>query len=97
MVEVHRKIKALRDSGRYVDKFSIFGSARFPLLVSYWRAILGFDDECGYSLGGLIVRVVVQRLFLESSVDCVQPCNFTTFASPAIGIPKYETILPVSK
>ena len=33
VVEVHSKIKALRDSGRYVDKFSILGSARLPLLV----------------------------------------------------------------
>ena len=59
--------------------------------------MLDFDNECRYSLGGLIARVVVQRLFLESFFDGVQPCNFTTFASPAIGIPKYETILPVSK
>ncbi|GAA5957391.1 hypothetical protein JCM21900_006886 [Sporobolomyces salmonicolor] len=47
----------------------------------------------GYSLGGLVARYVLGLLDSRtpSFFDSVRPVNFTTFASPAIGIPKYET------
>ncbi|GAA5992019.1 hypothetical protein JCM5350_006251 [Sporobolomyces pararoseus] len=47
----------------------------------------------GYSLGGLVARYVLGLLDSRtpSFFDSVEPVNFTTFASPAIGIPKYET------
>ncbi|KAL8286209.1 hypothetical protein RQP46_004697 [Phenoliferia psychrophenolica] len=46
----------------------------------------------GYSLGGLVARYALG--LLESRTPSffaeVRPVNFTTFASPAIGIPKYD-------
>lgn len=47
----------------------------------------------GYSLGGLVARYVLGLLDSRSPsfFDEVTPVNFTTFASPAIGIPRYET------
>ncbi|GAA5899247.1 lipase ROG1 family protein [Sporobolomyces salmoneus] len=47
----------------------------------------------GYSLGGLVARYVLGLLDSRSPsfFDAVEPVNFTTFASPAIGIPSYET------
>ncbi|GAA5865090.1 hypothetical protein JCM1840_005736 [Sporobolomyces johnsonii] len=47
----------------------------------------------GYSLGGLVARYVLGLLDSRtpSFFEAVRPVNFTTFASPAIGIPKYET------
>ncbi|ORY90238.1 putative serine esterase-domain-containing protein [Leucosporidium creatinivorum] len=47
----------------------------------------------GYSLGGLVARYVLG--LLESRTPSffadVRPVNFTTFASPAIGIPRYDS------
>lgn len=48
----------------------------------------------GYSLGGLIARMVVQKLKAAKFFDHVQPCNFATFASPAIGIPLLSGVIP---
>ncbi|GAA6018232.1 hypothetical protein JCM11491_005642 [Sporobolomyces phaffii] len=47
----------------------------------------------GYSLGGLVARYVLGLLDSRtpSFFDHVRPVNFATFASPAIGIPSYET------
>lgn len=47
----------------------------------------------GYSLGGLIARFVLGLLDSRqpSFFDQVEPVHFATFASPAIGIPHYET------
>ncbi|KAK4049604.1 hypothetical protein OIO90_005363 [Microbotryomycetes sp. JL221] len=47
----------------------------------------------GYSLGGLVARYVLGLLESRQPsffVD-VKPVNFTTFASPAIGIPSYQS------
>ena len=45
----------------------------------------------GYSLGGLIARFAIGLLYSRSPsfFEVVEPCNFTTFASPAIGIPRF--------
>ncbi|GAA5981084.1 hypothetical protein JCM10908_003978 [Rhodotorula pacifica] len=47
----------------------------------------------GYSLGGLIARFVLGLLDSRqpSFFKDVEPVHFATFASPAIGIPQYET------
>lgn len=55
----------------------------------------------GYSLGGLIARYLLgmleSRQAADSSssssyFDAVEPVNFTTFASPAIGIPQFPNL-----
>lgn len=43
----------------------------------------------GYSLGGLIARYVVGILHQKRFFDSVQPMNFTTVATPHIGIVRY--------
>ncbi|BGO98988.1 hypothetical protein NBRC10513v2_000090 [Rhodotorula toruloides] len=47
----------------------------------------------GYSLGGLVARYVLGLLDSRtpSFFSVVQPINFTTFASPWIGIPAYDS------
>lgn len=49
----------------------------------------------GYSLGGLIARAVLGALEARqpSFFDTIEPVNFTTFASPAVGIPQFPTYL----
>lgn len=49
----------------------------------------------GYSLGGLIARFVLGALESRtpSFFDAVEPVNFTTFASPAIGVPEFPTMM----
>ncbi|SCZ89901.1 BZ3500_MvSof-1268-A1-R1_Chr1-3g01649 [Microbotryum saponariae] len=48
----------------------------------------------GYSLGGLVARYVLGLLESRSPsfFDDVKPVNFTAFASPWIGIPRYESV-----
>jgi hypothetical protein len=48
----------------------------------------------GYSLGGLIARFALGALHARSPsfFENIEPVNFTTFASPAIGIPKFPSI-----
>lgn len=45
----------------------------------------------GYSLGGCVARFALGVLHARtpSFFDSVEPCNFTTIASPAIGIPRF--------
>ncbi|BGP36251.1 hypothetical protein JCM10449v2_000149 [Rhodotorula kratochvilovae] len=47
----------------------------------------------GYSLGGLVARYAVGLLDSRtpSFFSATRPCSFTTFASPAIGIPSYPS------
>ncbi|KAI0833165.1 DUF676-domain-containing protein [Hypoxylon sp. FL0890] len=40
----------------------------------------------GYSLGGLVARYAVGLLEMRGVLDQVQPVNFTTFASPHLGV-----------
>lgn len=40
----------------------------------------------GYSLGGLIARYAIGLLFSNGIFDRVQPVNFTTFATPHLGV-----------
>ncbi|KAI5479229.1 lipid particle protein [Pseudohyphozyma bogoriensis] len=51
----------------------------------------------GYSLGGLVARYVLGLLESRtpSFFSKVRPVNFTTFASPAIGIPRYQSFWSV--
>ena len=48
----------------------------------------------GYSLGGCIARFVIGLLHSRSPsfFQIVEACNFTTFASPAIGIPRLPSL-----
>ncbi|KAF8335816.1 putative serine esterase-domain-containing protein, partial [Cantharellus anzutake] len=41
----------------------------------------------GYSLGGLIARLAVYILDKQGFFERIHPCNFTTVASPALGVP----------
>ncbi|KZP01830.1 DUF676-domain-containing protein [Calocera viscosa TUFC12733] len=45
----------------------------------------------GYSLGGLIARYVIGILQNQGFFDRVEPCNFYTFATPHIGLPRYPS------
>lgn len=40
----------------------------------------------GYSLGGLISRYALGLLYLRGLFDTIEPVNFTTFASPHVGV-----------
>ncbi|KAF2765431.1 DUF676-domain-containing protein [Teratosphaeria nubilosa] len=40
----------------------------------------------GYSLGGLVCRYVVGLLYSAGILDRIQPMNFTTFATPHLGV-----------
>ncbi|KAI1820418.1 putative serine esterase-domain-containing protein [Xylaria intraflava] len=40
----------------------------------------------GYSLGGLVARYAVGLLYAKGVLDQVQPVNFTTFATPHLGV-----------
>jgi hypothetical protein len=42
----------------------------------------------GYSLGGLVSRYVIGLLYTRGFFDNVKPMNFTTFATPHLGIRK---------
>lgn len=41
---------------------------------------------CGYSLGGLIARYSIGLLYSNGWFDRLEPVNFTTFASPHLGV-----------
>ncbi|PGH02582.1 hypothetical protein AJ79_07586 [Helicocarpus griseus UAMH5409] len=40
----------------------------------------------GYSLGGLVARYAIGLLYSKGYFDKIQPVNFTTFASPHVGV-----------
>jgi len=45
----------------------------------------------GYSLGGLLARYVIGALYANKFFDTIEPVNFTTIATPHLGIPKYPS------
>jgi hypothetical protein len=45
----------------------------------------------GYSLGGVIARYVLGILHQRRFFDTVQPVNYTSIATPHLGLPKYDT------
>lgn len=49
---------------------------------------------CGYSMGGLIARYLLGILHARNFFDKITPVNFTTFATPHVGIPRYPGFLP---
>lgn len=49
-------------------------------------AKLGRISIVGYSLGGLIARYAVGLLYKNGLFDKLQPTNFTTFATPHLGV-----------
>lgn len=40
----------------------------------------------GYSLGGLVARYAIGLLYAKGFFDKIKPVNFTTFASPHLGV-----------
>ncbi|TKA50838.1 hypothetical protein B0A53_05914 [Rhodotorula sp. CCFEE 5036] len=50
----------------------------------------------GYSLGGVVARYALGILDSRSPsfFSAIEPVNFTTFASPAIGMPRYDGFWP---
>ena len=45
----------------------------------------------GYSLGGLVARYIIGILHHRKFFDTVTPVNFTTIATPHLGLLKYST------
>jgi len=45
----------------------------------------------GYSLGGLVARYVIGILYARDFFKDIQPVNFTTVATPHIGLVRYKT------
>lgn len=74
-------IRVLQEVDQYIESLQ-------PRTVSKFSIV-------GYSLGGLIARCALGALESRrpSFFDAVQPVNFTTFASPAVGIPQFPTFL----
>ena len=48
---------------------------------------------CGYSMGGLIARYLLGILHTRNFFDSIAPVNFTTIATPHVGIPRYPGFL----
>lgn len=44
-------------------------------------------------MGGLIARYLLGILYTRNFFDSVAPVNFTTFATPHVGIPRYPGFL----
>lgn len=61
-------------------------------LKSEGRIVTRFS-ACGYSMGGLIARYLIGVLHIRNFFDSVTPVNFTTFATPHVGIPRYPGLL----
>ena len=47
----------------------------------------------GYSLGGLVARYVVGLLYHKGLFNKMSPVNFTTFASPHLGVRTVSILL----
>ena len=47
----------------------------------------------GYSMGGLIGRYLLGILHARKFFDAIAPVNFTTFATPHVGIPRYPSFI----
>jgi hypothetical protein len=61
-------------------------------LASEGRIVTRFS-VFGYSMGGLIARYLLGVLRARNFFDTVAPVNFTTFATPHIGVPRYPGFL----
>lgn len=88
--QVQAKIEAIeKDAKKRVTRFSIAGYSLGGLISRYLigsasRFILNYDHtQETYSC----LRILHSRNFF----DAVKPVNFTTFATPHIGLPKYPT------
>ena len=62
-------------------------------LRSEGRTVTRFS-VCGYSMGGLIARYLLGILHTRNFFDTITPVNFTTFATPHVGIPRYPGFFP---
>ena len=65
-----------REAGDVITKFS---------LVGYSLGIPHFSPQV-YEAGGLISRYVIGLLYARGVFEKMQPVNFTTFATPHLGI-----------
>jgi triacylglycerol esterase/lipase EstA (alpha/beta hydrolase family) len=61
-------------------------------LASEGRIVTRFS-VFGYSMGGLIARYLLGVLRARNFFDNIAPVNFTTFATPHIGVPRYPGFL----
>ncbi|KAI9222065.1 putative serine esterase-domain-containing protein [Blastocladiella britannica] len=61
---------------RLIDEITHFQSENKVKRISF----------LGYSLGGLIIRYVIGRLYANKFFDSVQPMNFVTMATPHLGV-----------
>lgn len=89
--EIDEEVRRLEGEGAMVERFSIIGCVFF--LPQAESAADSFTITRSYSLGGLVARYVLGLLDSRtpSFFSHVQPKNFTTFASPWIGIPAYNS------
>lgn len=85
LTEIDEEILRIEKGGDKVTKFSIVGYVH----LLYKRICIFIDFFClllrSYSLGGLVARYLVGLLYERKFFETVEPVNFTTFASPAIG------------
>jgi hypothetical protein len=93
--EIDSQIKLLEKSeGSKVEskvtRFSIVGYRIIYLCAICESHSLNAPLHIRYSLGGLIARFALGILWSRGFFDRVKPCTFATFASPAIGIPRYR-------
>lgn len=84
---------AARNSGNYTYDGIELGGERLAAEIE--ELLEDFADKgviirkfsiVGYSLGGLVSRYVVGVLYAKGIFDKITPVNFTTFASPHLGV-----------
>ncbi|KAK6502755.1 hypothetical protein TWF481_007802 [Arthrobotrys musiformis] len=84
---------AARNSGNYTYDGIELGGERLAAEIE--ELLEDFADKgviirkfsiAGYSLGGLVSRYVVGVLYSKGIFDKIKPVNFTTFASPHLGV-----------
>lgn len=61
-----------------------------------WTRLIADGGRRRYSLGGVVARYALGILDSRSPsfFSTIEPVNFTTFASPAIGMPRYDGFWP---
>ncbi|KAG7129083.1 Lipid droplet phospholipase 1 like protein [Verticillium longisporum] len=78
--EIEEEIGSIEKRGGSITKISIVGYSLGGLVARYAISIVG------YSLGGLVARYAVGLLYAKGLLDKLECMNFTTFASPHLGV-----------
>jgi hypothetical protein len=86
--QVMDKVDALRETGSSVTKLSVTGYSLGGLFARYMVGCVLLGTTV-LSLRLTLARILYQRGFF----DTVEAANFNTFATPHIGLPRYNTIM----